>query len=248
MNLVSVIIPAKNEVQNIESTVHAIRKAFRDAQIEYDIIVVNDGSTDGTGKKIKALAEIDPAVRLIRNRPPYGFGYAIRKGLNNYKGDIVMIVMADASDDPLDMVKYVREVQAGADCCFGTRWHKEAKVDNYPKVKYFLNRWVNGWINFFFGLGYNDTTNAFKCYSKECIEGIKPIMSRHFNITVEMPLKAVVRGYNYSVVPTNWYDRTKGTSKLKLKEMGSRYLFIVIYVFLERLLCGNDYKKGQKIR
>lgn len=247
MALVSIIIPAKNEAENITSTINGIRDVFQKNRLNYEIIIVNDGSTDGTGKVIKTIAETDKGVRLIRNRRPFGFGNAIKKGLDNFKGGIAIVSMADASDNPEDMIRYVREIQNGADCCFGTRWNKHAKVDGYPPIKYFLNRLVNGFVNLFFGLGYNDTTNAFKAYSREAIEGIKPIMSRHFNITVEMPLKAVVRGYNYSVIPTDWYERKKGVSKLKIQEMGSRYLFIIIYVFLERLLCGNDYKKGQKV-
>jgi len=246
VSVVSIIIPAKNEAKNIGSTVNGIREAFKKENIAYDIIVINDGSTDGTGKVIKYMADEDPNVRIIRNREPFGFGNAIRKGLEEYRGDIVIIAMADASDNPADMIRYAREVWVGADCCFGTRWCKEAKVEGYPVLKYFLNRIVNGFINLLFGLHYNDTTNAFKCYSRQTIEGIKPIVARHFNITVEMPLKAVVRGYSYKVIPTSWQERKKGISKLKIQEMGSRYLFIILYVFLERLLCGSDYKKGEK--
>jgi len=245
VSVVSVIIPAKNEANSIAATVNGIRQAFSAHQIEYDIIVVNDGSSDGTGKVVKLIGDQDPNVRIIRNRPPFGFGYAIRKGLENYRGDMVIIAMADASDDPQDMIKYVREIEAGADCCFGSRWHKEVKVVGYPPLKYFINRLANGFINILFHLGYNDVTNAFKCYSRQAMEGIKPIMSRHFNITVELPLKAIVRGYRYHVIPTSWYERKKGVSKLKIQEMGSRYLFIIIYVFLEKLLCGNDYKKDR---
>jgi dolichol-phosphate mannosyltransferase len=144
------------------------------------------------------------------------------------------------------MVGYVRKVEEGYDCCFGTRWHKDAKVVGYPVLKLILNRAVNGFINVLFGLNYNDVTNAFKCFSREAIAGIKPVLSRHFNITVELPLKAVVRGYSFTVIPTHWYNKRKGLSSLRLQEMGSRYLFIIMYVFLERLLCGCDYQKGER--
>jgi len=245
MSVVSVIIPSKNEAKSIASTIEGIRDKFKENQIEYDIIVVNDGSNDGTGKVVKYISDDDPNVRIIRNRDPFGFGYAIRKGLENYRGDMIIITMADASDDPEDMIKYVREVESGVDCCFGSRWNKEAQVKGYPFIKYVLNRFVNGFINLLFHLGYNDVTNAFKCYSRQAIEGVKPIMSRHFNITVELPLKAIVRGYSYKVIPTHWHERKKGISKLKIQEMGSRYLFIIIYALLEKLLCGSDYKKRQ---
>jgi len=243
MSLVSVIIPAKNEAKVIATTIHGICDAFKNENIEYDIIVINDGSSDGTGKVVKYLADEDEGIRIIRNRDPFGFGNAIKKGLENYRGDIVIITMADASDDPRDMVKYVREVEGGIDCCFGTRWQKGVRVEGYPTLKYLFNRCANALINFIFGIHYNDTTNAFKCYSRQAIEGTKPILARHFNITVELPLKAIVRGYSYKVIPTNWHERKKGISKLKIQEMGSRYLFIILYVLFERLLTGSDYKK-----
>lgn len=243
MTFVSVVIPSRNEEGNILDTITGIQKEFDKHHFSYEIIVVNDGGTDRTEKIVSEAGSRDPRIRLINNKPPYGFGNAIRKGLQEYKGDIVIIAMADAADDPQDMVRYVEKVESGYDCCFGSRWGKGTVVQGYPFLKLILNRTVNGFINVLFGLGYNDTTNAFKCYSRKAIDGIKPVLSRHFNITVELPLKAIVRGYSYAVIPTSWHERRKGKTNLKLNEMGSRYLFIIIYVFLERLLCGSDYKK-----
>jgi len=243
MSLISVVIPAKNEEKNIRFTVENIDREFTQQGFDYEIIVVNDGSTDGTEQIVKEIKEKNDKVLLIRNKPPFGFGYAIRKGLDHFRGDYVIISMADSSDDPKDMVKFIKEVQNGYDCCFGSRWLKEAEVTGYPKIKLMLNRIVNWGINVLFQLNYADATNAFKCYSRETIMGIKPILSRHFNITVELPLKAIVRGYRYTVVPTHWRERRKGKTKLKLQEMGSRYLFIIMYILLEKLLCGSDYKK-----
>lgn len=243
MSLVSLVIPARNEEKNIGHTIKEIQAEFTQHHLEYEIVVVNDGSTDQTETIVLALNQQDPRIRLVNNSAPHGFGNAIKKGLDHFKGDYVIIVMADASDDPKDMVQYTKEMQKGYDCCFGSRWGNGAVVENYPKHKLFLNRIVNWGISLFFGLKYKDVTNAFKCYSRKTIEGIKPILSHHFNITVELPLKAVVRGYSYTVVPTNWYNRKAGTSALKLEEMGSRYLFIVLYVWLEKILCRSDYKK-----
>lgn len=245
MSLISVIIPAKNEAAHIGTTIEGIQREFERHRFDFEIVVVNDGSTDNMEAVLAEYAQKDPRVRLVRNQPPFGFGNAIKKGLDRFKGDIAIIAMADSSDDPQDMVRYVRKIQEGYDCCFGTRWHKEAKVVGYPRFKLVLNRLVNGFINILFGLNYNDVTNAFKCFSRETVMGIKPVLSRHFNITVELPLKAIVRGYSFTVIPTNWYDKRTGPSSLRLQEMGSRYLFIVIYVFLEKLLCGRDYQKGE---
>ena len=246
MELTSIVIPAKNEAENIGPTVQAIRKAFRRKRWPYEIVVVNDGSTDGTGKVVKKIADEDDGVRVIRNRDPYGFGNAIKKGLDKCKGEIVIIAMADASDDPQDMIHYVQKIREGYDCCFGTRWCPEATVEGYPRLKWLLNRCLNLVIQVLFCLPYNDVTNAFKCYRRKTIQGIRPLLSRHFNMTVELPLKAIVRGYSFAVIPTNWQERQSGKTHLKFKEMGSRYLFIILYVWFEKMLCGQDYIKEKE--
>jgi len=243
LSLVSVIIPANNEENNITSTVNSIKDEFNNNNIEFEIIVVNDGSTDNTSKVVNELHKEDGRIFLVDNFEPNGFGYAIRKGLDVFRGDIVIIAMADSSDDPKDMIQYINKIKEGYDCCFGNRWQKGVKVVNYNKLKYFLNRIVNFFVGLIFGLKYYDITNAFKCYSRKTIDGIRPILSRHFNITVELPLKAIVRGYSYTIIPTHWFNHRTGESHLKLNEMGSRYLFIILYVFFENLLSGKDYKK-----
>jgi len=243
VSFISVIIPAKDEEDNILSTLTNIETELDNNRIHYEIIVVNDGSQDATEEIVRKAHQRNPQIRVVNNHPPCGIGYAVRKGLEEFKGDMVVIAMADACDDPQDMLQYIRHVQEGYDCCFGNRWGKEVTIQGYPKFKLFCNRLVNWGIRFLFQIPYADVTNAFKCYSRRTIEGINPILSRHFNITVELPLKAIVRGYSYAIIPTNWYNNRRGESHLKLKEMGSRYLFIIIYIFLEKLLCGGDYKK-----
>lgn len=243
MSLVSVVIPSRNEEGNIVGTVNGIRKKFEEKHINFEIIVINDGSTDNTVSLIQKINRADSRVKCVDNPKPHGIGNAVRKGLEVYEGDYVIIAMADASDDPEDMIRYIEEVKKGYDCCFGTRWQRGAKVENYPKIKYFLNRLANVVISLFFGIRYRDVTNAFKCYSRETINGIKPILSHHFNVTIELPLKAISRGYSYAVIGTNWRARKKGKTSLKIKEMGSRYLFIMFYIWLEKMLSRGDYKK-----
>lgn len=243
MSLASVIIPAKNEENNIAKTITAIRDEFGREKINFEIVVVNDHSTDGTRRVVEEMGRQDQRIRAVDNDAAFGIGYAIRKGFEVYKGDLAIIAMADSSDDPKDMVKFVRAIEEGFDCCFGNRWCREAVILNYPKHKLAINRFVNFGMSVLFGVPYRDITNAFKCYSRQTINGIKPVLSRHFNITVELPLKAIVRKYKYKVVPTNWYNRRIGKSNLKLKEMGSRYFFIMMYVLMEKFLCGQDYHK-----
>jgi dolichol-phosphate mannosyltransferase len=193
---------------------------------------------------LDSLAGEIPTCWWIANAESPGYGYAVKTGLRSFTGDAVCIVMADASDDPNDVVAYYRKLEEGYECVLGSRFMAGARVVNYPWQKLILNRFANSLINVLFGLGYNDTTNAFKCFRREVIDGIQPIVSRHFNLTVELPLKAIVRGYSYIVVPTNWYGRLEGQSKLRIQEMGSRYLFVVLYVLLEKWLTRGDYRRS----
>ena len=241
----SIVIPAYNEALNLPETLHAFYNELKNEEIEHEFVVVNDNSKDDTQEVIEGLQKEIPTLRTVFNTPPHnGFGYAIRKGLENFSGDCVAIVMADMSDDPADLVKFYRTfVEQKVDCVFGNRFARGGKVIDYPKNKLYLNRIVNNMIRFVFKIKYNDCTNAFKLYSKPAIEGLKPFMSPHFNLTVELPLKAIVRGYTYAIVPNSWRNRKHGTSNLKIKEMGSRYFFIVLYCLIEKYFSRGDFKK-----
>jgi dolichol-phosphate mannosyltransferase len=239
----SIVIPAHNEEPVIQSTLRALGAQLDPEGIDYEVCVVDDGSLDRTGAVVTQLAEEDPRIRLIRNDRPHGFGYAVRAGLTAFTGDAVVIVMADGSDDPRDVVLYYHVLEAGYDCAFGSRFMPGAVVRDYPRVKLAINRAVNLGIRLLFRHGYNDTTNAFKAYRREVIEHLQPLVSPHFNLTVELPLKAATRGFSYAIVPTSWTNRAAGESKLQLNEMGSRYLFIVLYVFLEHHLTRGDYRR-----
>ncbi|MCX7018114.1 MAG: glycosyltransferase family 2 protein [bacterium] len=241
--ILSIVIPAHNEEGSIRETVENLEACLTEHGIPREIIVVNDHSTDGTAAVLSDLATAHESVRWIDNtRYPGGFGYAVRTGLEDFRGDAACIVMADSSDDPADVVVYYQKLEEGYDCVFGSRFTPKSRVSNYPVHKLVLNRIANLFIRMLFCLSLNDTTNAFKCYHRRVIEGVQPILSCHFNLTVELPLKAVVRGFKYTVVPINWYGRKSGVSKLKIKEMGSRYLFIVLYVLLEKWLSRGDYR------
>jgi dolichol-phosphate mannosyltransferase len=240
----SVVIPAHNEVESIGATVEAVTSELRAEEIPYEVLVVDDHSSDGTAEAVRVITEHDPGVRCVRSPLSPGFGQAVRAGLDEFTGDAVAIVMADLSDSPKDLVRYYRVLQEGFDCAFGSRFVRGGEVHDYPKVKLILNRLVNLGIRALFRHGYNDTTNAFKAYRREVIQHIQPLVSNHFNLTVEMPLKAIVRGQSYAVVPISWRNRAYGVSKLKLQEMGSRYLFIVLYVFLEHHLSRGDYRRS----
>jgi dolichol-phosphate mannosyltransferase len=237
----SVVIPAYNEEGSIEPTLRSLSAELGAAGIDYELLVIDDSSQDRTADVVARVAEQDPAVRCVPSHYPNGYGYAVRAGLELFEGDAVAIVMADGSDSAGDVVRYHGVLEAGYDCAFGSRFLPTSEVHDYPPLKLILNRIVNWWIRQLFRHGYNDTTNAFKAYRREVIENVQPLLSNHFNLTVELPLKAVVRGHSFAVIPISWSNREAGESKLGIKEMGSRYLFIVLYAFLERHLTRGDY-------
>jgi dolichol-phosphate mannosyltransferase len=243
--LLSVVIPAHNEQDCIAETATDLHEKLTQADIEHEILIINDHSSDGTEQILVGLADKIPCIRYLNNLPPHGFGWAVRKGLAHFQGDIVAIYMADASDVPKDLIRYYQTmVREKVDCVFGSRFHRDSRVIDYPWPKKILNRLANKFIQILFGLTYNDVTNAFKLYHRRVIEGAHPLLSQHFNLTVELPLKAIVRGYSYTVVPNDWINRKTGESKLKIREMGSRYLFIIFYCFLEKWLSRGDYHRN----
>lgn len=245
IKLFSLVIPAHNEEGCIVPTIESITYLLETEKINYEILVINDNSRDRTEELLQQLSAKNNRVRYLNNYFPNGFGFAVRCGLENFQGDAVAIIMADSSDSPQNIVDYYYHLQQGYDCVFGSRFIKGGKVIDYPVHKLMINRLANLFIKILFGLKLNDTTNAFKAYRREVIEGISPLLSHHFNLTVEIPLKAIIRGYSYDIIPITWENRKAGVSKLKIKEMGSRYLFIVLSLWLEKHLSRGDYVQKQ---
>ena len=239
----SIVIPAYNESESITETLTSLYTTLLAENISHEILVVNDNSKDTTLEVLTELQKTIPTLIAHTNYGPNGFGYAVRYGLERFTGDVVAVMMADMSDSPEDLVAFYTKIQEGYDCVFGSRWIKGGAVYDYPILKKRINRLANWIVKLFFGLKYNDCTNAFKMYRKETIEGIKPFLSPHFNLTLELPLKAIVRGYSFAILPNSWTNRKYGESKLKIKEMGSRYFFIMLYCLIEKYFSRGDFRK-----
>ena len=239
----SIVIPAYNESESITETLTSLYTTLLAENISHEILVVNDNSKDTTLEVLTELQKTIPTIVAHTNYGPNGFGYAVRYGLERFTGDVVAVMMADMSDSPEDLVAFYTKIQEGYDCVFGSRWIKGGAVYDYPILKKRINRLANWIVKLFFGLKYNDCTNAFKMYRKETIEGIKPFLSPHFNLTLELPLKAIVRGYSFAILPNSWTNRKYGESKLKIKEMGSRYFFIMLYCLIEKYFSRGDFRK-----
>ena len=241
LHTLSVVIPARDEEGRVGATVEHLYVELRLQGIEHEIVVVDDGSTDGTWETLRSAALRIPSLRPIQNTGEHGFGRAVRFGLEQARGDAMVVMMADESDDCRDVVRYWEALNEGWDAVFGSRFARGGGVVDYPKHKLILNRMANLFLRIIFHVPFNDFTNAFKAYRRTVIEGCQPFLSPHFNLTIEIPLKAIVRGYSWTVIPITWRNRRSGVSKLKIREMGSRYLFIALYCWLEKYFSRGDY-------
>jgi dolichol-phosphate mannosyltransferase len=248
LKLFSVVIPARDEEESLPATLEHLHLEFSLNQVPHEIVVVDDGSRDRTWEVLQQLRAKVPGLRPIQNTGEHGFGRAVVAGLRHIQGDAVVIMMADESDDARDAVRYWKLLNEGWDCVFGSRFIKGGGVIDYPQIKLFVNRLANLFIRLLFRISLNDTTNAFKAYRRTVIQGCEPLIAPHFNLTVEIPLKAIVRGYSWTVVPITWRNRRFGQAKLKIKEMGSRYFFICMYVWLEKYFSRGDYKKHSVLK
>lgn len=243
LSLFSVVIPARDEAESLPSTLRDLYGEFARESVPHEIVVVDDGSQDATWKVLQDLRNEIPTLVAVQNTGANGFGRAIVRGFDQIRGDAVVVMMADASDLPSDAVRYWKLLCDGAECAFGSRFLRKGDVVDYPWLKLRVNRLANLFIRVMFNIGLNDTTNAFKAYRRTVIEGCRPYLAPHFNLTVELPLKAIVRGYTWTVVPISWRNRRHGVPKLKIKEMGSRYFFICMYVWLEKYFSRGDYRR-----
>jgi dolichol-phosphate mannosyltransferase len=242
LQLFSIVIPAMNEEGCISSTVQHLHLEMELHGVPHEIVVVDDGSTDRTWEILLELQSRIPQLSPVRNEGEHGFGRAVARGFQHMKGDAVCVMMADESDDVRDAHRYWEKLNEGWEAVFGSRFMKGGGVIDYPWLKLMVNRGANSFLRVLFNMGLNDTTNAFKAYRRSTLDGLRPFLSPHFNLTVELPLKTIVRGYAWTVIPITWRNRRSGVSKLKLREMGSRYFFITMYCWLEKYFSRGDYR------
>lgn len=243
LSRLSVVIPARDEVDSVGPTIEHLHLELDLHHVPHEIVVVDDGSGDGTWEKLDRMREKLPVISPVRNEGEHGFGNAIICGIDAAQGDAVVIMMADESDDCRDVVRYWEKLNEGWDCVFGSRFMKGGGTIDYPWFKLRVNRMANWIIRVLFRIPLNDTTNAFKAYRMTALDGCRPFLAPHFNLTVELPLKAIVRGFSWTTMPITWRNRRHGVAKLKIREMGSRYFFIVAYVWLEKYFSRGDYFK-----
>jgi dolichol-phosphate mannosyltransferase len=238
--VLSICIPAYNEAGNIGKTIATISSVMRANSIPFELVIANDNSKDDTESVIRAKMEEGIPIRLINRIPPGGFGRALRSCLQHFHGDIVVIVMADMSDDPQDIVCYYKMINLGYDAVFGSRFIKGSVVTDYPRIKLFANRFGNTLIQLLFFTKHNDLTNSFKAYRAEALRSIVPLYSSHFNLTIELSLGILTRGFKIAQMPINWYGRTWGRANFKIRELGRRYFATLLKAYAEKIFIHDD--------
>jgi len=232
--MLSIIIPARNEADNLQDILDYFNSKLKD--VEFEVLIINDFSEDDTLDKAQKLFASENRFKVYDNKKR-GLGGAINLGIENAKGNKLSIMMADLSDDINDLIKYNNIIsEKKLDAVLGSRFIKGSKVDSYPFQKLILNRIFNLFVSLIFWNRYNDYTNAFKIYKTDVLKNIKPLVSESFNIFLEIPLKIISRNYKYEIIPINWVGRKKGKAKFKIKELRAKYLFTLIYCFIEKIL------------
>ena len=231
---VSIIIPIRNEELVLKKIIENLENKL--GNLSYEIIFINDYSTDNTFSLLQELIKNKNQINLYNNKRK-GLGGAITEGINKSTGELICIMMSDLSDDIEDFKKYYKIIkEENVDAVFGSRFINGSKVIEYPKKKLVLNRIFNITTKLLFLSDYNDFTNAFKIYKKDALLKTFPLVSESFNIFLELPLKIVSRKMKYKIIPISWTNRKEGDSKFDIKELRSKYLFTLIYCWLEKLL------------
>ena len=232
----SILIPCKNEEDNLENTVEIIKKKISKKIKNYEFVIIDDFSNDNTSLVCRKLSSKNKNF-IYKNNKVKGLGGAINLGIKVSRYKYIAIMMADLSDSPNDLIKYYNIItKKKLDAVFGSRFLKDSKVNDYPLKKLIFNRFFNYIVKYLFFSKYNDFTNAFKIYKKEVLIEIKPLVSENFNIFLEMPLKIITRKKKFQIIPISWKIRKKGSSKFKIKELSSKYFFTLFYCLLEKIL------------
>ncbi len=243
---ISIIIPVYNEELLIKSTIENIHSSLNRLSIIHEIIVIYDTCQDNTESILKNLQKNNSYLTVEKNKGLKGFGNSIQHGIEIARGEYVVLMMGDGCDDPEDLIRYYKKAEEGFDAVFGNRFMRGGSIIDYPLFKLLLNRLINFIICVLFYTTYSDTTNAFKLYRRNVILKLKPYVSVHYNITVELPIKIMTRGFNYAVLPNSWKNKSGLLTRLKVTKMANRYWFSILYCLLEKLFLGVDYKKNEE--
>ena len=239
-SLLSILIPVRNEEINVNIiSTEIINKIDH---LNYQIVFINDYSDDNTEIELTKLTSLNSKIVYYNNQKK-GLGGAIDLGIQKSSGEYICVMMSDSSDTVEDLNTYYNLITLNhLDAVFGSRFIKGGKTVDYPLFKMILNRAGNLLAKFLIWSDLNDFTNGFKIYRKDTLLQLYPLVSESFNIFFELPLKTIIRGFKYKIIPISYYNRTVGEAKFKIDELGSKYFFTLMYCFLEKILLNTKVK------
>jgi dolichol-phosphate mannosyltransferase len=239
----SILIPCFNEQDVIGQTVVLLIDELNKYGFRYEILCVNNASTDNTEQVLISLSQRYSCCRYVNTPKIPGYGVAVRWGLEHYRGQSVVIIMADGSESPNDVARFFKKIDDGYECAFGSRFTGTAVVEGYPRIKLIINRLGNKLIAWLVGSSYNDFTNGFKCYSRATIDGIKPLYSEKFNLTIEMSINTVILKPKIAILENSWRDRSEGISKFNLLGQSTLYLKTLAYCYFRWKIQGRTWQE-----
>jgi glycosyltransferase involved in cell wall biosynthesis len=219
--LLSLVVPVYNESGNI---VLFLRDAEEHVHEPHEILIVYDFPEDNTLPAIQKMSPPCPSVRLVHNTLGKGVLNALKAGFAAAKGDVIIVMMADRSDEPRDVESMARLVREGADVVAGSRYIKGGSQEGGPLLKRTLSRMAGVSLHYVSGLPVRDATNNFRAYSRRVIEEIPIEGQASFALALELTLKAHWKGWRLAEVPTTWRDRTAGESRFRLFAWMPHYL------------------------
>lgn len=221
----SIIIPACNEESSLGVTVDKLEETVK---ADYEIVVVNDHSTDRTKEIALALAQRYRNIRVLDNAGSGSFVNALVCGIKNIDSPFFVPVMADLCDDPKTINAMYEKIKQGYDIVAGSRYMPGGERTGGSALKAFFSNFVGSSLYLCVGIPTRDIPNAFKMYRRDILEGLR-IEAKGFEVSAEIPLKAFFRGARISEVPTIWKERKSGRSHFRLFKMGQRYIPLYLW-------------------
>lgn len=228
---INIVIPAHNEQDVISATIKSIEEQLK---LDYEIIVVNDHSSDNTVLILNELMGQYPNLRLINNDWDGGFGNALKKGFSVCNAELIIPVMADLCDEPRTINEMHAKALEGFDVVAGSRYMKGGSKSGGPFLQSLFSRFVGSTLRYIIGIPTFDVSNSFKCYRKAVLDSIRP-KSEGFEISMEITLKAYFANFSITEVPTSWKGRFIGKSKFYLLKVGPAYVKLYLWAILKNI-------------
>ena len=216
---ISIVSPPYNEIDNIQILISNIQRVLEEITPNYEILVVDDNSPDGTGELVKQIAKNNEKTKLIQRSQRNGLGDAYKTGFQHTTGDIIFEMDADLSHDPTDIPKFLKALRT-RDVVVGSRYVKGGGNYNRRKSRIIISRVANILASFFFNLHHSDCTSGYRAYKRKVIDTIIPYVNcQKYTFQVEMLEKANNFKFSIGEVPIMFQDREKGKSKFNLGEI-----------------------------